>query len=126
MSGLVGQVRTPAYVASKGAIVMLSKTLAADYAVDNIRVNCICPGVTDTPGFRQSTSTWTEETAALLRERKARVPIGRFLTPEEIAKAALYLVSDDSEGVTGIAHLVDGGMLSVPEYSPTWFPKQSR
>ena len=125
IGSFVGQVRTPAYIASKGAIMLLSKSLAADYAVDNIRVNCICPGITDTPGFRESTSKQTAETATLLRERKARVPLGRFLTPEEIAKAALYLVSEDSEGVTGIAHLVDGGLLSVPEYSPTWFPKQS-
>jgi NAD(P)-dependent dehydrogenase (short-subunit alcohol dehydrogenase family) len=79
----------------------------------------------DTPGFRESTSKQTVDPATLLRERKARVPLGRFLAPEDIARAALYLVSEDSEGVTGIGHVVDGGLLSVPEYSSAWFPKQS-
>lgn len=125
IGSFVGQVRTPAYIASKGAILLLTKSLAADYAADNIRVNCICPGITDTPGFRESTSKQTGAPAILLRERRARVPLGRFLASEDIAKAALYLVSEDSEGVTGIGHLVDGGLLSVPEYSSTWFPKPS-
>jgi len=124
ISGLIGQLRTPAYVASKGAVVLLTKSLAADYGVDNIRVNCICPGITDTPGFRAHVATGADP-AALIRERQARVPLGRFLTPEDIARAALYLVSDDSAGVTGSAHLVDGGLLAVPEYSSAWLPKHS-
>ena len=103
---------------------LLSKSLAADYGADNIRVNGICPGATDTPGFRESTAKQAEDPAALIRERMARVPLGRLLTSEDIARAALYLVSEESEGVTGIAHLVDGGLLTVAEYSQTWFPKQ--
>jgi NAD(P)-dependent dehydrogenase (short-subunit alcohol dehydrogenase family) len=119
ISGLVGQLRTPAYVASKGAVVLLSKTLALDYGADKIRVNCLCPGITDTPAFREHISS-AANPEALIREREARVPLGRCLTPEEVARAALYLVSDDSVGVTGAAHLVDGGMLAGAEYSSTW------
>lgn len=121
MSGLAGQMLTPAYVAAKGALVMLTKSLAMDYGADHIRVNCLCPGITDTPAFRHHIAT-AADPEALIRERQARVPLGRFLSPEDVARAALYLVSDDSEGVTGIAHLIDGGMLAGAEYSATWLP----
>lgn len=94
-----------------------------DYGADHIRVNCICPGITDTPGFREHTGS-SGDPAAILLERMARVPLGRFLTPEDIARAALYLVCDESEGVTGSAHLVDGGLLAAAEFSSTWLPKQ--
>jgi NAD(P)-dependent dehydrogenase (short-subunit alcohol dehydrogenase family) len=119
ISGLVGQMRTPGYVASKGAVVLLTKSLALDYGHANIRVNCLCPGITDTAAFREHISS-SSDPEALIRERQERVPLGRFLTSEEVAKAALYLVSDDSTGVTGIAHLVDCGMLAAAEYSSTW------
>ena len=120
----MAQVGSPAYVASKGAIALLTKALAADYAHENIRVNCICPGITDTPGFRSHMAT-SDDPERFANERQARVPMGRFLAPEEIAQAALYLVSDESKGITGIAHLVDAGLLSIPEYSRTWFTKKS-
>ncbi len=123
ISGLVGQMRTPAYVASKGAVVMLTKSLALDYGCDHVRVNCLCPGITDTPAFREHISS-SADPEALIRERQTRVPLGRFLTPEDVARAALYLVSNDSEGITGIAHVVDGGMLAAAEYSSTWLPKK--
>jgi NAD(P)-dependent dehydrogenase (short-subunit alcohol dehydrogenase family) len=119
ISGLVGQLRTPGYVASKGAVVMLTKSLALDYGADHIRVNCLCPGITDTPAFREHISS-SADPEALIRERQTRVPLGKFLSPEDVARAALYLVSDDSDGITGIAHLVDGGMLAAAEYSSTW------
>jgi NAD(P)-dependent dehydrogenase (short-subunit alcohol dehydrogenase family) len=124
ISGLVGQLRTPGYVASKGAVVMLTKSLALDHGADHIRVNCLCPGITDTPAFREHIAT-SANPEALIRERQARVPLGRFLSPADVARAALYLVSDDSEGITGIAHVVDGGMLAAAEYSSTWLPKQA-
>ena len=123
ISSFVGQLRTPAYVASKGAVMLLTKSLAVDYGADNIRVNCICPGITDTPLLREHIDS-AGDPAAVIRERTARVPVGRFLTPEDIARGALYLVSDDSAGVTGIAHIVDGGYLAAAEYSSSWLPKR--
>jgi len=123
ISGLTGQMLTPAYVAAKGAIVLLTKSLALDYGADNIRVNCICPGITDTPALRRHFNA-SADPEAIMRERLSRVPLGKFLTPADIGRAAVYLVSDDSEGVTGIAHLVDAGMLSGAEYSSTWLPKK--
>jgi NAD(P)-dependent dehydrogenase (short-subunit alcohol dehydrogenase family) len=115
VSSFVGQGNTPSYVASKGAVMSLTKALALDYARYGIRVNCICPGITDTPLFRYhvSKSADPEET---LRNRAARVPLGRFLMPLDIAKAALYLSTEDSSGITGIAHLVDAGYLAAAEW----------
>ena len=115
VSSFVGQGHTPSYVASKGAVMMLTKALALDYARFNIRVNCICPGITDTPLFRYHVSR-TPDPEATLQNRAARVPLGRFLTPLDIARAALYLSTDDSSGITGIAHLVDAGYLAAAEW----------
>jgi NAD(P)-dependent dehydrogenase (short-subunit alcohol dehydrogenase family) len=118
VSSFVGQGNTPSYVASKGAVVMLTKALALDYARYGIRVNCICPGITDTPLFRYHVSC-TPDPEATLRSREARVPLGRFLTPRDIAKAALYLSTEDSSGITGIAHIVDAGYLAAAEWDNT-------
>jgi len=115
IGSFVGQFKTPAYVASKGAVMLLTKSLALDYGPDRIRVNCICPGITDTAMLREHIEASGDPQAVIL-ERTARVPAGRFLMPEDIARAALYLVSDDSDGVTGIAHVVDGGLLAGAEY----------
>jgi NAD(P)-dependent dehydrogenase (short-subunit alcohol dehydrogenase family) len=115
VSSFVGQGHTPSYVASKGAVMMLTKALALDYARLGIRVNCICPGITDTPLFRYHVSR-TADPQATLRNRAARVPLGRLLTPLDIARAALYLSTDDSSGITGIAHLVDAGYLAAAEW----------
>jgi NAD(P)-dependent dehydrogenase (short-subunit alcohol dehydrogenase family) len=115
VSSFVGQGNTPSYVASKGAVMMLTKALALDYAKYGIRVNCICPGITDTPLFRYHVSR-APDPEATLQSRAARVPLDRFLTPRDIAKAALYLSTDDSSGITGIAHLVDAGYLAAAEW----------
>jgi NAD(P)-dependent dehydrogenase (short-subunit alcohol dehydrogenase family) len=115
VSSFVGQGLTPSYVASKGAVMMLTKALALDYARFGIRVNCICPGITDTPLFRYHVSR-TPDPEATLANRAARVPLDCFLTPRDIAKAALYLSTDDSSGITGIAHVVDAGYLAAAEW----------
>ena len=107
----LGQHRTPAYIASKGGVAMLTKTLALDYAAYNIRVNCICPGAVDTPMLQQHFATSPEPQRAAELE-KLLIPMKRFLDPEEIAQAALYLASDRARGVTGTALVVDGGTLA--------------
>jgi NAD(P)-dependent dehydrogenase (short-subunit alcohol dehydrogenase family) len=116
VSSLVGQQNTPAYSASKGAIGLLTKSLALDYGRDNIRVNCLCPGITDTPMLREHTGSGPEGEAKI-HERLARVPLGKILTPADLARAAVYLVSDDSVGITGITHIVDGGFLAAAEFN---------
>jgi 3-oxoacyl-[acyl-carrier protein] reductase len=107
----LGQYMTPAYIASKGGVLMLTKTLALDYAQYNIRVNCICPGAVDTQMLRQHFNDSDSPKLAAEREM-ALIPIRRFLDPSEIAAGALYLASEAARGVTGTALSIDGGSLA--------------
>jgi NAD(P)-dependent dehydrogenase (short-subunit alcohol dehydrogenase family) len=116
IASFTGQLGTPVYSASKGAIALLTKSLALDLGRDRIRVNCICPGITDTPMLREHLGQGAEGEAQI-RARLSRVPTGAILSPEDVARAALYLVSDDSLGITGVLHVVDGGLLAAAEYN---------
>ncbi|MEO6964481.1 MAG: glucose 1-dehydrogenase [Acidobacteriaceae bacterium] len=97
------------YTATKGAIFSLTKSMALDYAADRIRVNCLCPGTTDTPSLRARLST-NGNSEEKTKQFIARQPLGRLGTAEEIARAALYLCSDEASFVTGTALQIDGGM----------------
>jgi NAD(P)-dependent dehydrogenase (short-subunit alcohol dehydrogenase family) len=109
--GLVGSAMLSAYSASKGGVVMLTKSLALEYADKHIRVNCICPGAIDTPMLRRfiDRSPNPKETE---RQLASSHPLGRLGKPEDIAEAALYLASDDSSFVTGHSLVVDGGFTA--------------
>jgi NAD(P)-dependent dehydrogenase (short-subunit alcohol dehydrogenase family) len=109
--GLAGGARAAAYCASKGAVVLLTKALAIDHGGQKIRVNCICPGDTDTAMLRNEARQLGEVEDRFLSE-SAKRPLGRVGRPEEIAQAALYLASDASSFVTGTALVVDGGGLA--------------
>ncbi len=109
--GLVGGPRAAAYCASKGAVVQLTRAMAIDFGPDRIRVNCLCPGDTDTPMLREEARQLSQDEAAFLAQA-ARRPLGRIGTPEEIAQAALFLASDASSYMTGTALVVDGGGLA--------------
>jgi NAD(P)-dependent dehydrogenase (short-subunit alcohol dehydrogenase family) len=102
-SGIAGQAGRAAYCASKGGMITLTEAMAMDYAAEKIRVNCICPGPTRTPMVDTSTPE-------RLEYYKTRVPIGRIAEPEDIARAALYLASDEGSMVTAAILPVDGGM----------------
>ena len=100
------------YIMSKGAVAMMTKAMALDYAPENIRVNAVCPGDTLVDrwldkGYFESSDPVTIEEA--MQESSAYIPMGRFGKPEEIAQAVLFLASDDSSFVTGHLLLVDGG-----------------
>jgi NAD(P)-dependent dehydrogenase (short-subunit alcohol dehydrogenase family) len=116
VSSFVGQKHTPAYVASKGAVALLSKALALDFAEFGIRVNCVCPGITDTPMFREHVSR-TPDPERTLRERCNRIPLGRMLAGNDIADAVLYLSGPESSGITGTTLVVDAGYLAAAEWS---------
>src|SRR5947207_1321528 len=109
--GLAGGSRAAAYCASKGAVVLLTKAMAVDHGAQNIRVNCLCPGDTDTAMLRSEAKQMGEREDRFLAE-SARRPLGRLGKPEEIAQAALYLASDAASFVTGSALVVDGGGLA--------------
>ncbi len=109
--GLAGGAKAAVYCASKGAVVLLTKAMAIDHGPQNIRVNCVCPGDTDTGMLREEAQQLGEENSRFLAEAAKR-PLGRVGTPEEIAQAALYLASAASSFVTGTALVVDGGGLA--------------
>ncbi len=109
--GLAGGARAAAYCASKGAVVLLTKAMAIDHGGQKIRVNCICPGDTDTAMLRAEARQLGEAENRFLSDAAKR-PLSRLGKPEEIAQAALWLASDASSFVTGTALVVDGGGLA--------------
>ncbi len=109
--GLAGGPRAAAYCASKGAVVLLTKAMAIDHGGQNIRVNCVCPGDTDTPMLRDEAAQVAEPEAQFFAAA-ARRPLGRVGTPQEIAQAILFLAGSASSFMTGAALVVDGGGLA--------------
>ncbi len=105
--GLVGTPSHPAYSASKGGVIALTRSLALQCAPYGIRVNCICPGATETPLLKR----WIGEKQKNERTREVikEIPLGRLGKPIEIAHAALYLASDESSFTTGSILVIDGG-----------------
>jgi NAD(P)-dependent dehydrogenase (short-subunit alcohol dehydrogenase family) len=101
-----GSANQAGYAAAKAAVINLTRSLAADWARYNIRVNCVLPGLTDTPLTRRTVArNFPPEILA------RHVPLGRMGEPVEIARAALFLISDDASYITGVALPVDGGWL---------------
>ena len=109
IAALVGLKNRAAYCASKGAVVALTRALAIDHVEDGVRVNAVCPGPVDTPWVRRLVEDAGESFDAL----RARQPMGRLGTPEEIAGAVAYLASDDAAFVTGSVFTIDGGLTAA-------------
>ncbi len=99
-----------AYTASKGAVLSLTRSMAIDYIESKVRVNCICPGTTDTPSLAQRIAVFNNPEEAR-KQFMARQPLGRFGTPEEIAQGILFLAVN--EFCTGTILSVDGGMTAI-------------
>lgn len=97
-----------AYCASKGGLLMLTRSLAFDLAQHNIRVNAVCPGVIDTPMIERAVARSPDPAASIARFKSNAV--GRYGKPEEIANVILFLTSEDSSFVTGSAYGADGGL----------------
>lgn len=108
-SGLVGDRSAIAYNTSKGAVVLMTKCLALDYARRNIRVNCVCPGEIDTPMFKREAKARGMSEDDYRRQLSECHPIGRLGYPEEVASAVAFLASDEAEFIIGAAFSVDGG-----------------
>jgi len=111
IASILGMVAIPeasAYNASKGGVIMFTKSIAVEYGRHNIRANCICPGLVETP-----------MTQGLIADKKVATkileayPMGRFGKPEDIAYGCLYLASDESSWVTGTALTIDGGYTAM-------------
>lgn len=121
IDGIIAAHGLPSYDAAKGGLISLTKSTALDYAEYNIRANIICPGQIDQKGGQ------TEERQKIFREidylnklALEAVPLGRLCKPIDVAKASLFLASDDSSYITGTSILLDGGLLArsaLPQYS---------
>lgn len=108
IAGLIGRDTAQAYVASKGGVIALTRSLAVHYAPQGIRANAICPGRVDTPLVADDYAT------PEVREAFARAhPLGRFGAPEDIANLALFLASDESAWITGAHYVIDGGYTAL-------------
>lgn len=116
----IGQAGMAAYAATKGGLVSMARAVAADLAPRNIRVNVVAPGATKTPiwkrGARASASA--EDSAKLADFISSAIPLGRWGEPEELAKAVLFLASDDSSYVNAVELMVDGGATGAPYGAP--------
>ncbi|MFE9277599.1 SDR family NAD(P)-dependent oxidoreductase [Paenibacillus glucanolyticus] len=102
----VGKAGVTAYASAKGGVKLLTQSMGADYASRGIRVNAVCPGYIDTPLIQGRTEAITQHLVGLH-------PMGRLGQPEEVAKAVLFLASEDASFITGTTLLVDGGYTAV-------------
>lgn len=112
MLGLVVSPGQASYCSAKGGVVMLTKQVAIDYAQHNVRVNCICPSEVNTPMHRKFVEQSPDPEATRLQLLE-RIPLRRVAEPDEIASVALFLASDDSSYITGVALPVDGGLTAT-------------
>ena len=106
VAGLVGFPGSAAYAAAKAGVINLTRLAAVEYARHNVRVNCICPGIIDTPMAGRVLGGQRDERLNRLQ------PVGRFGRPEDIASAALFLASDESSFANGAPFIIDGGYVA--------------
>ena len=109
--GLKGGGKAVSYCAAKAAVVNMTRAMAIDHGPQNIRVNCVCPGDTNTPMLREEARQLAQNEDLFLEESAER-PLGRFGEPNEVAQAVLFLASNSASYVTGIALVVDGGGIA--------------
>lgn len=109
VAAIKGHTDRAAYAATKGAVVALTRSMAADHIGDGIRVNCVCPGTTRTPAIEDKIRT-APDPPAMEAMFVARQPLGRLGQPREIAGAIVYAASDEAAYMTGSILVIDGGM----------------
>ena len=116
-AGLIGTAMLSPYCASKGGVVLFTKSLAVEWAAQGIRVNCVCPGVIRTPildPFLQTAVAAGAKPEEVWQRMARAHPIGRVGEPEEVGKAVAFLASEDASFITGVALSVDGGFAAGP------------
>jgi NAD(P)-dependent dehydrogenase (short-subunit alcohol dehydrogenase family) len=116
VEGIEGGQSQTAYNASKGGVVLLTRSMAVDYGPNNVRVNCLCPGMIETPMTAPLQDSGLRPVLEWFEQQHV---LGRCGKPEEVAAAALFLASDDASFVTGHALAVDGGYLAGRRFPGT-------
>jgi NAD(P)-dependent dehydrogenase (short-subunit alcohol dehydrogenase family) len=119
ISGIIAQNFLPAYNAAKAGVINLTRNIALEYGPRGIRANAICPGAIDTP-MLQSAVRDNPENEPIIKYFHHMAPLRRLGQPEDIAKAALFLASDESSFITGHALVVDGGITIGSPMNPQW------
>ena len=116
----LGQPGVTAYAATKGGVVSMARSIAADLAPRKIRVNVVAPGAIKTPIWKRGprANATPEESAKVSDFFSSTIPLGRWGEPEDVAKAVLFLASDDSSYVNAVELMVDGGMTGAPFGAP--------
>jgi len=116
----LGQPGLAAYAATKGGLVSMARAVAADLAPRKIRVNVVAPGATKTPIWKRGSraNDTAEQSAKLVDFISSTIPLGRWGQPEELAKAVLFLASDDASYINAVELMVDGGMTGAPFGAP--------
>ena len=114
VAGIVATPGMPAYVASKHAVIGLTKTAAGEVARQGIRVNAVCPGPVDTRMIHSLEAQLNPaDPASVSRRYQSAIPLGRYVMPEEIANTVLFLCSDLASAITGAQYVVDGGRTAT-------------
>ncbi|WP_158602059.1 SDR family NAD(P)-dependent oxidoreductase [Pararobbsia silviterrae] len=111
VAGMVGAADASAYAASKGAVINLTRSMALDFAAHNVRVNCVCPGMMDTQMGDAVVAHYRPADVPEASKQNWQ-PLRRAGEPDDVAKAVLYMVSDDARFMTGSAVVVDGGLTA--------------
>jgi len=117
----LGQAGVAAYAATKGGVVAMARAIAADLAPRKIRVNVVAPGATKTPIWKRGSRAFisAEQSAKVDDLFASTVPLGRWGEPEDVAKAALFLASEDSSYINAVELMVDGGLTGAPFGAPS-------
>ena len=114
IAGLVGNPNMAGYVASKHAVLGITKSVAGEVAGHGIRINAVCPGPVDTRMIASVTAQIDPADAAAVRKRyESAIPLGRYSTADEIANTVLFLCSDYASGITGAQYVIDGGRTAT-------------
>ncbi|HET7150444.1 MAG TPA: SDR family oxidoreductase [Candidatus Acidoferrum sp.] len=109
--GLVAMQNRAAYCASKGGVTLLTKAMALDHAHENVRVNCICPSIVETELVKGLFDD-SPQGKVLRKAREGTIPLGRFGKPMDVAELAVFLASEESSWITGVAIPLDGGLTA--------------
>jgi NAD(P)-dependent dehydrogenase (short-subunit alcohol dehydrogenase family) len=114
VAGLVATPGMPAYAASKHAVIGLTKAAAGEVARQGIRVNAVCPGPVDTRMIHSLEAQLNpSDPASVGRRYQSAIPLGRYVTPDEIANTVLFLSSDLASAITGAQYVVDGARTAI-------------